>query len=183
MVPAVLVRKSTKEIIKHDLYPREDMQPVEGMDPDYEWLIQYIPYAEPDYDPRIYLMVTNLPDLAFLDSFSGHPQYPGLKGYTITYSPEKRPKAEIIVSIENTEKEMNNLVYSESSHKDDTVLMTSAIYKATTGATLTEQEQSYVNKLLAINLKISKNLANKNLLVGQVNSNQEPNIDLGWEKL
>lgn len=181
-VEAVLVQKSTKSIIKHGLYPRADMMPVEGLDPDYEWLIKNIPYPEPDYDPRIYIMGTNLPDLEFLEIFAEHPEYSGVREYKITYSPEKRPQDDIIRAIENAEKEANGLVFSEGVHKDESIFMMNAIHKDAKSLDLTPQEQSYVDKLSEINVKISKNLSNKLLLVSQVNANQEPNIDSGWEK-
>jgi hypothetical protein len=77
MVPSVLIQKSTKEIIKHSDYPRSDMQPVQGMDPDFEWLIVHLPFLEPPYDPRVYIMQTDLPDLQFLSEFQEHPNYQG----------------------------------------------------------------------------------------------------------
>lgn len=183
-VPAVLIRKSTKEIIKRALYPREDVTPfLEGeIDPDYEWLIENIPFPEPMYDPRIYLMVTNLPDLANLNSFPQHPLYPGIKEYKITYSPEKRPKDEIIIEIDNAEKQANDLIWSEGEHKDKQLMMMQASLKASTGATLNEYEQTLLDNMNAIAVKLSKNKDNRNILVGQVNANREPNIDSGWER-
>jgi len=184
-VPSVLIRKSTKEIIKHALYPRENVTPfLEGeIDPDYEWLIVYTPYTEPDYDSRIYIMVTNLPNLEFLNSFQDHPDYPGIKAYQVTYSPEKRSVDEIIISINNAEKEFNNLIWSEAIHKDRMLLMLAAADKKTNGQELNSTEQEYLNDMTNIAVKVSKNLANKNLLISQVNLNQEPNIDSGWESL
>lgn len=181
-VPAVLIRKSTKEIIKHDTYPRPDMLPMEGMDPDYEWLIENIPFAQPDYDPRIYIMVTNKPDLQFLDSFIEHSSYPGLREYRITYTPKKREKAEIIVSIENAEKEANDSVWSESVHKDKMLFMLSSVMKKADGLQLNELEQIQINEMNTIVVKLRKNMDNRLLLIQQINSNEEPNIDSGWEK-
>ncbi len=183
MIPSVLIRKSTKEIIKHALYPRAEITPfLEGeIDPDYEWLIEYIPYTEPDYDSRIYLMVTNLPDLEALSSFPYHPEYPEIKAYQITYTPEKRSKEDIIISINNAEKEANSLVWSEAIHKDKMMLMLAASNKKANGQQLNSIEQANLDEMDNIAVKISKNLANKNLLISQVNTNQEPNIDLGWE--
>lgn len=180
-VPAVLVRRSTKEIIKHGEYPRADMLPVEGLDPDYEWLIKHTPFAEPDYDPRIYIMVTNLPNLEDLASFQEHPLYPGIKEYRITYTPEKRSNEEIIISIRNAEKEANDLIWTEGEHKDKMMLMMNASTKAASGAQLNSFEQSLLVDMNTIAEKLSKNEDNRNILVAQVNANQEPNIDSGWE--
>ncbi len=53
---AVLIKKSTGEIIKRGQYPRLDLEPIEGLDPDLEWLFEYRPFVAPDYDPRIYVV-------------------------------------------------------------------------------------------------------------------------------
>lgn len=180
-VPAVLVRKSTKEIIKHAPYPSISIEPIEDLDPDYEWLIEYIPYSEPDYDSRIYIMVTNLPNLDDLSTLPDHPLYPSMKAYMTTYSPERRTKEDIIISIENAEKHANNLVWSESIHKDKQLLMLNASTKAATGATLNSEEEQLLEEMNIIAVKLSKNKDNKEILVNQVNLNQVPNIDAGWE--
>lgn len=184
-ISSVLVQKSTKSILKYAPYPRLDVTPfLEGeIDPDLEWLIIHTPHSEPDYDPRIYLMVTNNPDLNFLDSFPNHPQYSGIKAYQITYTPEKRSNEEIIISIDNAEKEANNLIWSEGEHKDKQVLMMQASLKAATGSILNSYEQSLLDEMNEVVVKLNKNKANRNLLVEQINANQVPNIDLGWESL
>lgn len=185
MIPSVLIQKSTKSILKYAPYPRLEVTPfLEGeIDPDLEWLIIHTPYSEPDYDSRIYIMVTNEPDLNFLSSFPNHPDYPGIKAYQITYSPEKRSKEEIIISIDNAEKEANGLVWSESVHKDKMLLMLNASAKAATGALLNNEEQLLIDEMNAIAVKLSKNKDNRNILVGQVNLNLVPNIDSGWESV
>jgi len=185
MIPSVLVQKSTKSILKYAPYPKLDVTPfLEGeLDPDLEWLIIHIPNAEPEYDSRIYLMVTNNPNLDNLNSFPEHPNYPGIKAYQITYSPEKRSKEEIIISIDNAEKEANNLIWSEGEHKDKQILMMQASLKASTGSTLNSYEQSLLDEMNIVVVKLSKNNANRNLLVEQINLNQVPNIDSGWESV
>lgn len=180
---AVLIQKSTKMIIKHGQYPREDMEPIEGLDPDYEWLIKHTPFPEPLYDPRIYIMQVNIPNIEFFETFPNHPEYPLLKSYEITYTPIKRSNEEIIASIENAKKEANDLVFSEAMHKDETVFMMNALLKMHKGFQLTAAEEEYANKISDINMKLSKNTANKNLLVDLVLIGQEPNIDSGWERL
>ncbi len=185
MVPSVLVQKSTKSILKYAPYPRLEVTPfLEGeIDPDLEWLVIYIPNPEPDYDSRIYIMGTNLPDLNSLDSFPEHPNYPGIKAYQITYTPEKRSNEDIIISIDNVQKEMNNIIWSESEHKDKQVLMMQASLKASTGAILNSYEESLLAEMGAVVVKLNKNKANRDLLVSQIVLNQVPNIDLGWESV
>lgn len=184
MQPAsVLVDKITKQIQRYAPYPGLDIVPIEGLDPNLEWLIQHIPYSEPDYDSRIYVLVTNYPDLQLLDSFPDHPLYPGLKEYRITYSTKKRDNDEIIISIDNRLKQANDLIWSEGEHKDKQLLMFQASVKASSGAILNEYEQSLLDEMNDVAVKLSKNMANRDLLVAQVIANHVPNIDLGWESV
>jgi hypothetical protein len=181
-VPAVLVRKSTKQIIKESLYPNEDLSPVIGLDPDYEWLIKNVPFAEPDYDPRLYVMVRVLPDLEFLEDFTQHPQHIGIREYRITFNPVKRTNEEIITSIRNAEKEANDLVFSEAVHKDQMAFMLNSVRKEGKNLDLTEEEQLQISKLENVTVKLAKNKDNAEIKIAQVEANQEPNIDEGWEK-
>jgi hypothetical protein len=180
-VPAVLIRKSTKEIIKDGIYPRADMTQIEGMDPDYEWLIKYTPYAEPPYDSRIYIMSDNTPVGDALLTCPEHPLYSGLKAYTHTYAPIRRPDVDIIRSIENAEKEANNGVFSEAVHKDAIAFMVNAIHKDAKGYDLTTDEQNQIDKLALVTVNLAKNLDTKELKTAQVIAGEVPNIDAGWE--
>ena len=105
--PAVLIRKSTGEIIKHADYPREDMQPIAGLDSDLEWLVEYIPYVQPDYDSRIFVLLTT-------ESVTTkpHPEWNWLNQYQITYSTVKRPESEITEAIVNAETDANSKIFS-----------------------------------------------------------------------
>jgi len=183
-VDAVLVRKSTKEIVKYAEYPRSEITPfLEGeIDPDYEWLIKNIPFAEPDYDSRVFIMQTNLPDLNFLNEFQEHPLYPGIREYKITYNPIKRSNAEIIMSIENAEKDANASIWSEAAHKDETIFIISSIRKEAQNIMLTSEEQLHIDKFETITVNLAKNLDTKNIKVLQVINGEVPNIDEGWER-
>jgi hypothetical protein len=181
-VPAVLVRKSTKQIIKEALYPNADMSPVQGLDPDYEWLVKHVPFAEPDYDSRLYIMQMVLPDMTALDSFIEHPSYAGIREYRITYNPNKRPDAEIILSIENAEKEANNGVFSEAVHKDEFAFMLNSVHKDAKGQALNAAEQDQIDKLAIVTVNLAKNKDAAAIKIAQVVAGNEPNIDLGWVK-
>lgn len=184
-VPAVLIRKSTKQIIKHADYPKADLTPfaVGEIDPDYEWLIKNIPFAEPSYDSRVWVMTTVLPDLNFIADFIEHPQYAGIREYRITYEPVKRPNEDIIRSIENAEKEANNLVFSDAVHKDEIAFMLNSVHKDAKSLGLTAEEQTQIDKLSLVTVALAKNKDNTAILTAQVIAGLEPNIDLGWEKL
>jgi len=181
-VPAVLIRKSTKQIIKHAPYPKADLTPfTEGeIDPDYEWLIKHTPFAEPDHDSRIFIMEDVMPDLNFLADFQEHPQYPGIREYRMTYNPIKRPNESIILEIENAEKAANSLIFSEVTHVKDFALMMNSIYKDAKGLVLNADEQIKIDNLNEVNVKFLQNQDTKNIKIEQVNAGLEPNIDEGW---
>lgn len=183
-VPAVLIQKSTKQIIKHADYPRADMAPflVGEIDPDYFWLLKYTPFPEPPYDSRIYIMDENTPEGQGLLECPEHPVYPGFKAYSLIYTPIRRPDSDIIRSIENAQKEANNLVFSEAVHKDEFAFMLNAVHKDAKGQILTIEEQEQIDKLAIVTVNLAKNAdatANK---ITQVTAGQVPNIDEGWEK-
>lgn len=180
-VKAVLVRKSTKQIIKEGVYPREDMQPVQGLDPDYEWLIKYIPFAEPDYDSRVFIMQTNLPDLESLDLFEEHPTFQGIRAYTIGYEPIRRADEDIIRSIENAEKDANNGVFSEAVHKDEMAFMVNSVHKDAKGQSLTTEEQEQIDKLALVTVNLARNRDEALNKIAQVEAGQTPNISEGWQ--
>ncbi len=183
-VPAVLIRKSTKQIIKHAPYPKADLTPfAEGeIDPDYEWLIGYTPFAEPPYDANIFIMKDIFPIGDELLTCPQHPEYPGIKAYTYTFEPIKRPDEDIIRAIENAAKDANNMVFSEAVHKDEIVLMMNSVHKDAKGELLTPEEQATIDKLAIVTVNLAKNAGTKDIKIAQVIDGQVPNIEAGWEK-
>jgi hypothetical protein len=180
-VPAVLILKSTKQIIKEGIYPREDMQPVQGLPPEYEWFIKHIPFAEPPYDSRVFIMSTDFPDLDQIALWEEHPDYPEIRAYKIGYTPIKRPDTDIIRSIENAEKEANNGVFSEAVHKDEFAFMLNSVHKDAKGQTLTAEEQDQIDKLAIVTVNLAKNKDEALNKIAQVEAGQTPNISEGWQ--
>jgi polyhydroxyalkanoate synthesis regulator phasin len=176
--PAVLIRKSTGEIIKHADYPREDMQPISGLDPDLEWLIKYKPFVAPDYDSRIFVLnqteeMTAIP----------HPDYPLLNQYRITFSTTKRVVDEIKVSIENAEREANENIFPYAKQLKILTLGLGVLFRRVEGMTLTTKETAVKDKILKLAVNVWKNdqaLQNK---IKELTAGLEPNIDEGWEKI
>jgi hypothetical protein len=180
-VPAVLILKTTKQIIKEDVYPREDMQPVQGLPPEYEWFVKHIPFAEPPYDSRVFMMQTDLPDLDQLALWEEHPNYEGIRAYKIGYTPIKRENIDIIRSIENAEKEANDGVFSEAVHKDQMAFMLNSVHKDAKGQALTVDEQDQIDKLAIVTVNLAKNKDEAANKIAQVEAGQTPNISEGWQ--
>jgi len=176
-LPSVLIRKSTGEIIKHALYPREDMQPIVGLDPDLEWLVKFEPYAAPDYDSRIFVLnriesITTTP----------HPDYAWLNQYQITYSTTKRVIEEITINIENAEVEANTTMLPYTKQLKYTILALGVLFRNLDGMTLTAKEQLVKDKMLALATRVWKNDAELQAKINEAIAGTEPNIDSGWEK-
>lgn len=175
--PSVLIRKSTGEIVKYADYPREDMQPISGLDPDLEWLVIYTPFIEPDYDSRIYILnrveeVTTEP----------HPEWVWLNQYRITYQTVKRVPDEIITAIANAEKDANNQVFPYTKQLKNLLLGVAVLFRNVDGMVLTAKEKAIKQNCLALAAKVWKNHDAYTAKVAQVNSGLEPSIDEGWEK-
>ena len=175
--PAVLIKKSTGEIIKHADYPREDMLPIEGLDPDLEWLIKYEPFVRPDYDSRIFILrqveeVTTDP----------HPVYTDLNQYKITFETEKRPNEDIQIEIQNAEQEANQGVVPPTRQLKLLALGVGVLFRALDGLELTAKETAIKNEIVDKAVKLWKNDNNLQNKITALAQGEEPNIDEGWEK-
>jgi len=173
---AVLIRKSTGEIIKHGFYPREDMQLIEGLDPDLEWLVKYEPFLVPDYDSRIYVL--NRHEEVTTES---HPDYPHLNVYKITYSTTKRTTEEIETSIVNAENNANEQVIPYTKQLKLLALSVGVLFRNIEGMELTVKEQAVKNKMMQVAVNVWKNDAKVREKIQQLSEGIEPNIDEGWE--
>lgn len=175
-LPAVLIRKSTGEILKFANYPNIDITPVQGLDPDLEWLLKYTPFASPDYDSRIFILnqtnaVTTEP----------HPDYPDLNVYKTTYTTTKRPDVDIIRAIENAEESANIEVMNYRTNDKLHMMAVGILTRQNQGVVPSDAEQAILDKIKDFDVALWKNNAEKELKIAQVNEGIEPDIDLGWE--
>lgn len=181
MIPAVLVQKSTGEIIKIGTYPAlpnpDGSYPdLTGLDPDLQWLAIYEPFVQPDYDPRVFMLVETKEILAT----TPHPVYANLMQYKITYSLVKKTNTEIEGSLVNAEQVANQSVFPVDKQLKLLTLSVAVLFRTVGGLTLNAKETAIKNKLMALAVKIWQNdsmFSNKKtaLLAGQ-----EVDIDSGW---
>lgn len=177
---AVLIKKNadqTIEIIKRGEYPNLDMEPVQGLDPDLEWLLVYEPFVQPDYDPRIYVIqrneeITQVP----------HPQYSHLNQFKVTFLLVKRAVEEINVSIANAEALANESLLKYEERLKILTLGLAVLFRKTDGSTLLAKEIAIRDKVVALGTRIWKNDANAQAMITAIQSQTEPNLDEGWEK-
>lgn len=182
-LPAVLVRKSTKQILKESAYPMADiMESVPGLDDDLEWLIKRIPFEKPPYDRRLYTLNTNKPDLPLVfDIIPAHPDYPHLREYLITYDTTRKPDEEITVSITNAEQNANEGVFPYTKQLKIMLLGLGVLFRRVEGMQLTVKEQTIADTVLSIATKVWNNDTAMRAKVQELADSIEPNIDEGWE--
>lgn len=177
-LPSVLIRKSTGEIIKHANYPREDMQPITGLDPDLEWLVKRELFKQPDYDSRIFILNQNEEITTKADEEFIH-----LNKYEISYTTEKRSDDEIKFSIENAERNANEQLFPFEKQMKLLLLGVGVLFRKIEGMTLNEKEQTIADAITATSVQMWKNdqaTIDKKI---DVDDGIEPNIDEGWEKI
>jgi len=176
-VPAVLIRTSNGEIIKHDVYPREDMALVEGLDPDLKWLVKFTPFVKPDYDSRIFILrqVEEVTTIA-------HPDYEHLNQYKITFETEKRQDADIETSIANAEQDANQQMLPATRQLKLMALGLGVLFRALDGLELSSKEKVIKDEIVTKATKLWKNDNNLRNKITQLAQGEEPEIDAGWEK-
>jgi len=177
-VPAVLIRLSTGEVIKHAPYPKNEITPVEGLDPDLKWLIKYIPFAQPEYDSRIFKLITTeeITEVA-------HPLYPELDQYLITYGTEKRVNDEIEEYIANSETFANESLLPYDKRVKLLTLAIGVLIRKSNGITLTAKEVAIETQMIDLAVKVWKNDQALKDKILQLTNGEEPNIDEGWESV
>ena len=177
-LPAVLIRKSTGEILKHAPYPNVDMTPVQGLDPDLEWKLKHTPFPTPAYDSRIF-------ELEQIEEVTeeAHPEYADLKMYKKTFKTNKRSNEDINRSIDNAEEAANRDLVSYRT--DDKLFMLSIgiLARINAGIQPNAKEQAILDQVMAFDVKVWKNDEEKNRKKDQVAQGLEPDIDAGWERL
>jgi hypothetical protein len=173
---SVLINKSTGSIVKYCPYPRADMAAIEGLDPNYEYLVKYEPFPAPDYDSRYYLLnkveaITTEP----------HPVYPHLDVFKTTYTLIKRDVTELEFHLKQAKDLADNALCNTENQLSFTLQVQASFDKVQSGLSLTPEEQSVLDRSRAIKVKLDKNQDNFNLLLVSITAGNEPNMDAGWE--
>ena len=173
---AVLIRKSTQEVIKKAMYPREDMQPVIGLNPDMEWLIVREVNSIPIYDPRVYVLIKSEQITKVKDT-----EYPHLNQYQVTYSTEKRDITSITQNVTQLESDYNQQIIPYEKQLKLLTLGVGILFKYSK-STLTEKEQLIKDRLISIAIKIWKNDQTLRDKISAILANKLVDLDTNWEK-
>ena len=174
-VPAVLIRVSTGEIIKHAPLPVADPvnETVPGLDPDLKWLVKHEPFAAPLYDSRVYILerteaVTDEP----------HPDYPLYSRYLITYNTVRRPVEQVQQAIINKEREelQRHIDYIDKL----AILGLTVLFRQLDGLQLTAVEREIRDRVVRNGVKIFQNHQRRRQLEAEAEQVQPLDIDDGW---
>jgi len=113
---AVLIRKSTQEVIKKGQYPNRKMNPIEGLDADLEWLL-VVNLPNPIFDPTTHKLVQ-----LYTITDTPHLEYTHLNTYEVSTSAVLMSPQEQQDYIQKTEDE-DEASFSLAKYKEDGVLL------------------------------------------------------------
>lgn len=176
-LPSILIRKSTGEILKRAPYPRADMGPIEGLDPDLEWCVIRVPFAPPEYDGRYYRLVSTEQRGTDHDTEFEH-----LHPWLVTYTTEKWPVAEIKETVENRESNANEGLVKVVEHLKLLALGIGTLFRRVEGLTLTQKEAAIKTRCVDLAIKVWQNHDRSQEIKTQIDSGQEPDMDTGWSQ-
>jgi hypothetical protein len=172
-VPATLIKISTGEVLKRQLLPGNPNEPIPGLDPDLEWLIDYEPFGPPLYDSRVYTLQTTMDAMA-----EAHPEYPLYNQYLITYDTIRRAVEEVKEHVINRER--TELGRHVDYVQKLTVLGLAIIFRQLDGLQLTPTEQAIRNRIMRNAQKLFTNHQRRRQLEQEAEQLQPLDIDAGW---
>jgi hypothetical protein len=181
MIPAILLRISTGEILKRlDLLTltADPTQPIAGLDPDLKVLVEHQPFPPPEFDERIWKLVRT----EDLSVGTPHPVYPAFTQYLVTYSTEKRPAAEIKAQIGNAHRRALEKLFPAADQITALVGVVSALLRTNSGLQLTPDEQAAADAFNAIAVPYWRNCQIAKAKCDDVDAGREPDIDADWEQ-
>lgn len=162
-------RLSTGQIVsRNQNWPVEGGGPIEGQDPDYVMLM-HVSSAVPNYDSRLYYLHTV--EIVDVDN----------NELRSTYSTVKRPVDEQKVAAENVEQEQLGLQLRLEREAVQTRLMVAAILNYIDGLVMPPKVQAMADEYKALGVKLWKNRDRLNEIFTQIDADQEPDLDSGWE--
>lgn len=178
MADFIIIKKDTGEIINYNAtYPRADFGELIGADPNLEYLKKYTPFQPEPFDSRVFKKVETQ-----TVTTTPHPDLPQFNQYLIEFAVEKRANEEIILSIENEEINIKSEFLTNPDVIEVMLMMLTALWNKTKGMTLTALEQTAVDNLIGLNVKLLQNKEEKAIKTAQVLAGQEPDLDSGWVK-
>jgi hypothetical protein len=173
---AVVVKKSTGEVINYNYNVLDPSQPIQGLDPDLEVLLKYTPYDMPDYDSRIYKLVVTEEITT-----TPHPDYSNYNQFRKTYATQKRTNEEISLAVQNAESLANEQLISTNERLKLLALGLASCIRRLNGVNWSKREVTLTNNIVNKAIKMFRNDEELQRKLDQIAAGEEPNLDEGWE--
>ena len=177
MIQCVLIRWNAEKTQYSVLNWNVELQSpnVVGLDDDLEYLAKTTPFPIPEYDPRLYVLVTTQ---QFVDEVSEHTP---LRKWEITYSTQERTTAEKNISVNEAEADANIGVFPTSKHLKYIALTLAILDKKASGLTIGNKEQAILDKVNAKALRIWNNHITGEAKKSDLSNNTPIDLDSDWE--
>ena len=160
---------STGEVISRNKpWPRADGQAIEGLDPDYVYLLQ-IRDTPPDYDSRL----LTLESAETVDAPANE--------IRTTWTTPARPVADIKVNAANVETFENSRHYEQRERDKLMILGLGVLFRQVANQALTAREIALKDRVIAAALKLWKNDARLREIITAIDAGQTPDLDAGWD--
>lgn len=175
-LPCVLLQINPPAVLNlNATYPREDMGPVVDLDPNLEFCVRRTPFPAPDFDPRLFTLVTTGARGEAVDS-----EFPHLHPWNTTYTTVPRTKPEIKNHIRNKEREQLALHIAEADVTKKLLLIVAAIARDVKKFELTPEELAVLTEMEGIVVKVKTNDQHAAQLEQAVDADEPVDIDAGW---
>lgn len=148
---------------------------VVGLDDDLEYLAKTTPFPIPDYDPRLFVLVTTQ---QLVDEVSS---YPPLRKWEITYTTQGRSIEEKNVSVDEAEADANVSVFPTNKHLKYISLALAILDKKASGLTIGNKEQEILNRVNSKAQRVWSNHIISESKKDDLSNNKQIDLDSGWE--
>lgn len=160
---------STQQIIiRNAVWPRTDGGPIEGLDPDFVYLLQATD-AKPDFDSRLYQLQST--------------EEVNVSANTVRrmWATVKRPLDERLAAAENVEAEELSRHIKLEREVIETRLVVTALLNYIDGLQFPPKVKTMADAYKAKGIKLWKNRDRLNALVTAIQAGQDPDLESGWE--
>lgn len=167
---AVLQISTGQIISRNKSWPRADGQPIEGLDPDFVYLL-HVTAAQPDYDSRYYV----LEGVETVDAAANE--------LRLDWNAVKRPVEEQVAAAENVEAEKTfSLVRLEREAIETRLMLAALIQFAVDGQQLPPKARTMATEYVQKGLRIWRNRDRLREILTGIQAGEEPDLDTGWEE-
>lgn len=178
ILQCVTYKISLGAIVNHAYYIETDNLPIQGLDPDYKVYGYYIPYPEPQYDPRGWTLIITK---TMIDS--PHPIYgTNLLTYEVTYSLQRKSNELLYLAVDNAETNANEQLLPSISSTSKRQRSIKLLHKKSKGIELEQDEDEFLDLMDEYADAMDDNADNADTMKDYIEShpNDVPDFDAGW---